>query len=70
MRKEEQTEFEKKVLDQFMSGKNLFGKGGAFAPMLKNVIEKAEGAFLSVFLATIITIIWYNEIWTTVELPL
>jgi hypothetical protein len=30
MRKEEQTEFEKKVLDQFMSGKNLFGKGGAF----------------------------------------
>ena len=41
MRKEEQTEFEKKVLDQFMSGKNLFGKDGAFAPMLKNVIEKA-----------------------------
>lgn len=41
MRKEEQSEFEKKVLDQFMSGKNLFGKGGAFAPMLKNVIEKA-----------------------------
>ena len=29
------------MLDQFMSGKNLFGKGGAFAPMLKNVIEKA-----------------------------
>lgn len=41
MRKEEQTKFEKKVLDQFMSGKNLFGKGGAFAPMIKNVIEKA-----------------------------
>ena len=41
MRKKEQTEFEKKVLDQFMSGKNLFGKDGAFAPMLKNVIEKA-----------------------------
>ncbi|HEA21751.1 MAG TPA: hypothetical protein ENH87_12655 [Pricia antarctica] len=41
MRKEEQTEFEKKVLDQFMSGKNLFGKGGAFAPMLKNVIESS-----------------------------
>ena len=37
----EQSEFEKKVLDQFMSGKNLFGEGGAFAPMLKNVIEKA-----------------------------
>ncbi len=41
MTKKEQTEFEKKVLDQFMSGKNLFGDGGAFAPMLKNVIEKA-----------------------------
>ena len=41
MKTTEQTEFEKKVLDQFMSGKNLFGKDGAFAPMLKNVIEKA-----------------------------
>ena len=41
MRKEEQTEFENKVLDQFMSGKNLFGKGDAFDPMMKNVIEKA-----------------------------
>jgi len=41
MTKKQQTEFEKKVLEQFMSGKNLFGEGGAFAPMLKNVIEKA-----------------------------
>ncbi|MDO6519040.1 hypothetical protein [Zobellia uliginosa] len=41
MTKKEQTEFEKKVLEQFMSGKNLFGEGGAFAPILKNVIEKA-----------------------------
>lgn len=41
MNTHEQTEFEKKVLDQFMSGKSLFGKDGAFAPMLKNVIEKA-----------------------------
>jgi len=39
MKTKQQTEFEKKVLDQFMSGKNLFGKEGAFAPMLKNVIE-------------------------------
>tara|TARA_Y100000385_G_scaffold291276_1_gene368292 strand:- start:2750 stop:2875 length:126 start_codon:yes stop_codon:yes gene_type:complete len=30
MAKQEQTEFEKKVLEQFMSGKNLFGEGGAF----------------------------------------
>ena len=44
MTKKEQTEFEKKVLEQFMSGKNLFGEGGAFAPILKNVIEKAHEA--------------------------
>lgn len=41
MQKQEQTEFEKKVLDQFLSGKSLFGKDGAFAPMLKNVLDKA-----------------------------
>lgn len=41
MAKQEQTEFEKMALEQFMSGKNLFGEGGAFAPLLKNVIEKA-----------------------------
>ena len=50
MTKEEQTDFEKKVLDQFMSGKNLFGKDGAFAPMLKNVIEKALEAEMSAHL--------------------
>lgn len=38
---EEQKELEKKALEQFMSGKSLFGKDGAFAPMLKNFIEKA-----------------------------
>ena len=37
----EQQELEKKALEQFMSGKSLFGKDGAFAPMLKNFIEKA-----------------------------
>lgn len=41
MKKQEQTEFEKKVLEQFLSGKSLFGKDGAFAPMLKNVLDKA-----------------------------
>lgn len=41
MNTHEQTAFEKKVFDQFMSGKSLFVKDGAFAPMLKNVIEKA-----------------------------
>ena len=37
----EQQTLEKKALDQLLSGKSLFGKNGAFAPMLKNVIEKA-----------------------------
>lgn len=37
----EVSELEKQILDQFMSGQNLFGEGGALAPMLKNVIEKA-----------------------------
>jgi transposase-like protein len=41
MTKQEQTEFEKKVLEQFLSGKSLFGEDGAFAPMLKNVLDKA-----------------------------
>ena len=44
MNTHEQTAFEKKVPDQFMSGKSLFGKDGAFAPMLKNVIEKGLSA--------------------------
>ncbi len=41
MTNEEQQEFEKMALDQFMSGKILFSKDGAFAPMPKNFIEKA-----------------------------
>ena len=44
MKKTELSEFEKRVLDQFKSGKSLFGEGGAFSPMLKNVIEKALSA--------------------------
>jgi len=50
MNKEEQTEFEKKVLDQFISGKSLFGKDGAFAPMLKKVLEKALSVEMSAHL--------------------
>jgi transposase-like protein len=41
MTTEEQQNLEKKALEQFMSGKSLFGKDGAFAPMLKSFIEKA-----------------------------
>lgn len=40
MTNKEQKELEKKALDQFMSGKSLFGNDGAFVPMLKNFIEK------------------------------
>lgn len=38
---QEQAAFEKKALDQLLKGESLFGKDGAFAPMLKNFIEKA-----------------------------
>jgi transposase-like protein len=38
---QEQQTLEKKALDQLLSGKSLFGKDGAFAPMLKSFIEKA-----------------------------
>ncbi len=31
----EQSALEKKALGQFMTGKSLFGKYGAFAPLLK-----------------------------------
>ena len=41
MTHQEQQALEKKALEQFISGKSLFGKDGAFAPMLKNFIEKA-----------------------------
>jgi len=37
----EQALLEKKALDQLLTGKSLFGKDGAFAPMLKNFIETA-----------------------------
>lgn len=41
MTHEEHQDLEKKALEQFMSGKSLFGKDGAFAPMLKSFLEKA-----------------------------
>ena len=40
MNTQEQEAFEKKALDQLLSGKSLFGKEGAFAPILKSFIEK------------------------------
>ena len=38
---ENNEELQKKALEQLKSGKSLFGKDGAFAPLLKNFIEKA-----------------------------
>lgn len=47
MTTQDQTTLEKKALDQLLSGKSLFGKDGAFAPMLKSFIEKALEAEMS-----------------------
>jgi len=44
MDKENNDELQKKALEQLKSGKSLFGKDGAFAPLLKNFIEKALDA--------------------------
>jgi len=32
-------ELQRKALEQFKTGKSLFGKGGAFAPMLKQFMK-------------------------------
>ena len=42
----------KKTLEQFRSGKSLFGKDGAFAPMLKDFLEAALDAELDEHLAS------------------
>ena len=47
MENTEQETLEKKALSQFMSGKSLFGKDGAFAPMLKQFIQTALEAEMS-----------------------
>lgn len=44
MDRENNEELQKKALEQLKSGKSLFGKDGAFAPLLKNFIEKALDA--------------------------
>jgi transposase-like protein len=51
MNTQEQQAFEKKALDQLLSGESLFGKDGAFAPMLKSFIEKALDAEMSAHLS-------------------
>ncbi len=41
MNQEEKQDLQKKALKQFFNGESLFGKDGAFAPMLKEFIEQA-----------------------------
>ena len=41
MTQEEVDQLQSKALEQFKSGKSLFGKEGAFAPMLKQFLESA-----------------------------
>lgn len=41
MEKEDLELLKKKALEQFKTGKSLFGEGGAFAPMLKEFLEEA-----------------------------
>ena len=36
-----QEELKRKALEQLKSGKSLFGKDGAFAPMLKEILDAA-----------------------------
>lgn len=50
MNAQAQKELEKKALDQLLSGASLFGKDGAFAPMLKSFIEKALEAEMNTHL--------------------
>ena len=44
---ESDSDLQAKVLEQFKSGKNLFGKDGAFAPLLKQFLENALEAEMS-----------------------
>ncbi|WP_051959702.1 hypothetical protein [Sphingobacterium sp. ML3W] len=44
MRKDEQLDYEQmkqKALEQLRSGKSLYGKDGAFAPLLKSFLDSA-----------------------------
>lgn len=51
MTQEELDQLQKKALEQFKSGQPLFGKDGAFAPMLKQFLESALQAEMDVHLS-------------------
>jgi hypothetical protein len=48
----------KKALEQFRSGKSLTGKGGAFAPLLKQFLEAALQSELEEHLMTIRNLVY------------
>src|SRR5690606_13612192 len=50
MTQEELDNIEKKALEQITTGGNLFGKGGAFAPLLQRFLNKALEAEMEVHL--------------------
>ena len=52
MKEEQLKAFKQKALKQFLSGEPLLGKGGAFAPMLKEFLEEALEAEMSEHLNT------------------
>src|SRR5690554_4334564 len=51
MEQQKEKEFKEKVLKQFLSGEPLFGKDGAFAPILKDFLEEALQAEMDGHLA-------------------
>ena len=50
MTQDELNKIEKKALEQLTTGKSLFGKDGAFAPLLQNFLDKALEAEMDVHL--------------------
>lgn len=53
MTKDELANIEKKALDQLLSGKSLFGKEGAFAPLMKRflALQHYSGTYIVLFLS-------------------
>lgn len=50
MTQEELDQLQKRALEQFKSGQSLFGKDGAFAPMLQQFLEAAlQATVIAIF---------------------
>lgn len=52
MKEQEREDLKEKALKQFFNGEPLFGKGGAFAPMLKEFLEEALEAEMEAHLSS------------------